>query len=90
VSTPQLYVSALALWSLAVLSVLTGRMLFIGSGVSVTEYVGWAFLAGAPVFLVAIFLRDRPNESIARLLYDVERSNTSPLKRLTGDAGGRQ
>ena len=89
-STPQLYVSALALWSLAVLSVLTGRMLFMGSVVSVTEYVGWAFLAGAPVLLVAMFLRDRPNGSIARLLYDVEQANTSPLKRTSGGTGERQ
>ena len=89
-STPQLYVSALALWSLAVLSMLTGRVLFIGSSVSVTEYVGWAFLAGAPVLLAAMFLRDRPDESIARLLYDVERGDTTPLKRPSGGTGGRQ
>lgn len=89
-STPQLAVSSLALWSLAVLSVFAGRIILFTSAISVPEYAGWAFVAGAPVLLAAIVLRDRPTDSVARLLYDVEHApRNSPLRRLNTREGDR-
>ena len=57
---------------------LTGRIAWIHSGLSVSEYAIWLFLASAPVAVFLILVRGRATESIAHVLYQTERA---------GDAG---
>jgi hypothetical protein len=60
-------------WPAVVFAALTGRIGTVSSALSVSEYAGWFFVAGAPVATWLMILRGRPGKSIAQVLYDTER-----------------
>jgi hypothetical protein len=72
VSTKQLFLSAVIGWPIVVLAVLVARVTFAASSLSVGEYVGWLFLAAAPVAIALVILRGQSAEPIAQVLYDAE------------------
>jgi len=78
VSSSSFFFSFLLGWPALVFSALSGRIAMLGSGLSVSEYVIWFFLASAPVAAYLILLRGRSTESISHVLYETE---------LAGDAG---
>ena len=53
-------------------SVLVARATLAVSSLSVGEYVGWLFLASAPVAIAIVILRGQSAEPIAQVLYDAE------------------
>jgi hypothetical protein len=72
VSTKQLFLSAVIGWPIVVLAVLVARATLAVSSLSVGEYVGWLFLASAPVAIAIVILRGQSAEPIAQVLYDAE------------------
>jgi len=78
VSSSSSFFSFLLGWPALVFSALSGRIAMLGSGLSVSEYAIWFFLASAPVAAYLVLLRDRPTGSISHVLYETE---------LAGDAG---
>jgi len=78
VSFNRFLISFLVGWPLLMVTTLTGRIAWIHSGLSVSEYAIWLFLASAPVAVFLILVRGRATESIAHVLYQTERA---------GDAG---
>jgi hypothetical protein len=81
VSEKRLFLSFLAGWPLVVVTALVSRAMFVGASLSVPEYSGWFFLATAPVVTCLVILRSRSTESIAHVLYDVERTGDTGQKR---------
>jgi hypothetical protein len=78
VSSSSFFFSFLLGWPALVFSALSGRIAMLGSGLSVSEYAIWFFLASAPVAAYLVLLRGHPTGSISHALYDTE---------LAGDAG---
>jgi hypothetical protein len=66
------FTSFLIAWPAAVCAALTGRIALVSLDLSVSEYAGWFFLAGAPVAIWLQILRGRAARSIAEVLYDTE------------------
>jgi hypothetical protein len=69
----QLFVPFLITWPTVVFATLTGRIAIGSSAISASEYVVWFFCVLGPVATYLMLMRNRPSDSIAKVLYNAER-----------------
>jgi hypothetical protein len=74
-SSKRFFMLFLVAWPALVFTVLTSRIAMSGTGLALSEYAGWGFLACAPVAMYLMLMRSRPERSIAKVIYDAERGN---------------
>ena len=70
-------VTSVATWAGVVLIALSARGSFAAGPITWSEYAAWLFLAAAPIVLALVVGRGMSPPTIAQVLYDAERDDTT-------------